>query len=119
MIKLEIKLENKKLQVDINREAAKILTLSVGKVDKYEYLTGEKILPADQRRVIEQAKFTYSPLDKAFEKPITTIKDQGERQLKVLEEHGKQLIKYNNEKLAQVKAGNTYEILLNKIRQIM
>ena len=69
--------------------------------------------------MIEQAKFTYSPLDKAFEEQITTIKDQGERQLKVLEEHGKQLVKYNNEKLAQVKARNIYEILLNKIRQIM
>ena len=42
--------------------------------------------------MIEQAKFTYSPLDKAFEEQITTIKDQGERQLKVLEEHGKQIV---------------------------
>ena len=35
---------------------------------KYEYLSGEEILPSDQSRTIEQAKFTYSPLDKAFEK---------------------------------------------------
>ena len=42
--------------------------------------------------LIKQAKFTYSPLDKAFEEQITTIKDQGERQLKVLEEHGKQIV---------------------------
>ena len=35
---------------------------------KYEYFSGEEILPSDQSRTIEQAKFTYSPLDKAFEK---------------------------------------------------
>ena len=37
-------------------------TLSSGKVDKYEYLTGEEILPFSQKHIIEQAKFTYSPL---------------------------------------------------------
>ena len=36
-----------------------------GKIDKYENLTGEKILPSDQSIIIEQAKFTYSPLSKA------------------------------------------------------
>ena len=41
--------------------------LSSGKIDKYEYLKGEQILPSDQRRVIEQAKFTYSTLGKALE----------------------------------------------------
>ena len=45
--------------------------LSSGKIDKYEYLTGEEILPSDQRRIIEQAKFTYSPLGKAFGKKLT------------------------------------------------
>ena len=40
----------------------------LGKVDKYEYLTGGEILPSDESRIIEQAKFTYSPLGKAFEK---------------------------------------------------
>ena len=56
------------MQYDINREAAKISALSLGKVDKYEYLTGEQIVSYDQSRIIEQAKFTYSPLRKAFEK---------------------------------------------------
>ena len=41
---------------------------SSGKIDRYEYFTGEEILPFDQIRIIEQAKFTYSPLCKAFEK---------------------------------------------------
>ena len=49
-----------------------------GKFDKYEYFTGEEILPSDQNRVMEQAKFTYSPLVKAFEKRRKTIEDQGE-----------------------------------------
>ena len=40
---IEIKIKNEKLQCDINREAAKISALSSGKIDKYEYLTGEEI----------------------------------------------------------------------------
>ena len=67
------KIRDEKLKHDINREAAKISALSSGKVDKYEFLTGEEILPPDQRRVIEQAKFTYSPLGKAFKKQTKTI----------------------------------------------
>ena len=36
---------------------------------KHEYLTGEEILPSQQQQqIMEQAKFTYSPLGKAFEK---------------------------------------------------
>ena len=42
----------------------------IQKIDKYEYLTGEEILPPDQRTVIEQANFSYSALGKAFEKQI-------------------------------------------------
>ena len=53
--------------------------LSSGKFEKYEYLKGEKILPPDQRRVIEQAKFSYSPLGKAFEKQTKTIEEQGKK----------------------------------------
>ena len=63
MIRLEMKKYN-----DINRKAAKISALSSGKTRKYEYLTGEDILPSNQQQLIEQAKFTYSPLGKAFEK---------------------------------------------------
>ena len=53
-----------KLQYDINREAAKISALSSGKIHKYEYFTGEDILPSNQQQITEQAKFTYSPLRK-------------------------------------------------------
>ena len=65
---IDDKIRDEKLQYDSNREAAKISALSSGKIDKYEYLTGEEILPSDQRRAIEQAKFTYSPPVKALEK---------------------------------------------------
>ena len=65
---IEDQIRDEKLQYDINIEAAKISALSSGKIDKYEFLTGEEILPPDQQQIIEQAKFTYSPLGKAFEK---------------------------------------------------
>ena len=52
----------------------------------------------DQSRIIKQAKFTYSPLGKAFEKQIKTIEDQGEKQIKTLEKYGKQLVKYSDDK---------------------
>ena len=44
----------------INGEAAKISALSSGKIDKYEYLIGEEILPSDQSRIMEQAKYIFS-----------------------------------------------------------
>ena len=56
------KIRDEKLQYDIDREAAKISEFSSGKVDKYEYLTGEEIFSSNQRQIIEQAKFAYSPL---------------------------------------------------------
>ena len=71
--------KDEKLQYDINREAAKISDLTSGKIDKYEYLTGEKILPSNQQQIIEEAKFTYYPLGKAFEKQTKAIEDQGKK----------------------------------------
>ena len=61
-------IRDEKLQYDINREAAKISASLLGKIRKYEYLTGEDILLSNQQQIIEQAEFTYSPLGKAFEK---------------------------------------------------
>ena len=82
---IEDQIKDEKLQHDINREAAKISALSSSKLDKYEYLTGEEILPLNQQQIIQQAKFTYSPLGKAFEKQIKTIEDQGKKQVEALE----------------------------------
>ena len=79
-------IRNEKIQYHINREAAKTSALSSGKICKYEYLTGEYILPSNQQQIIGQAKFTYSPLGKAFEKQIKTIEDQGEKQIDALKD---------------------------------
>ena len=77
-------IKDEKLQYNINREAAKISALASGKLHKYEYLTGEDILPSTQQQIIEQTKFTYSPLGKAFDKQIKTIEDQGKKQVDAL-----------------------------------
>ena len=79
-------IRDEKLQYDINREAAKILALSSGKIHKYEYLTGEDILPSNQQQIIEQARFHYSPLGKAFEKQINTIENQGKKHVQELKD---------------------------------
>ena len=79
-------IKDEKLHYDINREAAKILALSSGKIHKYEYLTGKDILPSNKQQIIEQAKFTSSPLGKAFKKQIKTIEDQEERQIDALKD---------------------------------
>ena len=73
---IEDQIRDQKLQYNINTKAAKTSALSSGKIDKYEYLTGEKKLPSNQQQIIKQAKFTYSPLGKAFEKQTKTIEDQ-------------------------------------------
>ena len=65
------------MQCDVNKEAAKVSALSPGKIDKYAYLTDKEILPSDQSRIIEQIKFTYSPLGKTFEKETKTIREEG------------------------------------------
>ena len=59
-------IRDEKPHYDINRKAAEISVLLSGKIDKYEYLTGKKILPSNQQQIIEQAKFTFSTLGKAF-----------------------------------------------------
>ena len=81
---IDKKFRDEKLQYDINREAAKISALSSNKIHKYEYLTGEDILLSSNQEIIEQARFTYSPLGKAFDKQIKTIEDQGKKQVYAL-----------------------------------
>ena len=76
MMTINDQIKDEKLHYDINREAAKTSALSSGKRHKYEYLTGEDILPSTQQQIIEQTKFTYYPLDKVFDKQIKTIEDQ-------------------------------------------
>ena len=107
---LEDQIRDKKLQHDINREAAKISALSSGKTDKYEYLTREEILPSNQQPIIEQTKFTYSPLGKAFKKQIKTIEDQGQKQTDALAD-----LKPRKIKPRETKPGEYSDYLLNKL----
>ena len=60
IITINDQIRNEKLQYDINRKAAEISSLRSGKIDKYEYLTGNDILAFNQQQILEQAKFTYS-----------------------------------------------------------
>ena len=64
----DYKVIDEKLRQDINREAIKISVLSSEEVDKCEFLTGDEILRSNQRQIIEQVKFAYSPLEKSFRK---------------------------------------------------
>ena len=109
-------IRDEKLQYDINREAAKIPALWSGKIHKYEYLTGEDTLPSNQQQIIEQTKFTYFPLGKAFEKQIKTIEDQEQKQIKALEDLKlKEQTKPNEDKYNnQWKAPAIFSYLINK-----
>ena len=111
---IEDQIKDEKLQYDINGEIAKISALSSGKIDKYEYLTGEEILPSNQQQIIQQAKFNYSPLGKAIEKQIKTIKDQGEKQVKAIQD--KQIVnKYDyKDKLLLSKEREIFKNIYNK-----
>ena len=108
---IEDQIKDEKLQYDINREAAKISALSSGKLDKYEYLTGEEILPS-LYKYYQQAKFNYAPLGKTLEKQRKTIEDQGEKQVDALKTSYKKLPsikdfvpieKFNPEIIAEIK----------------
>ena len=109
---IDDKIEDENLQYDINREAAKLSVLSTGKTNKYEYLTGEEILPFNQKQRIEKAKFNYSPLGKAFKKQLRiekakfnysplgkafkkqiNIEDQGKKQVNALKDLNKDIYK--------------------------
>ena len=111
---IEDQIKDEKLQYNINREAAKISALSSGKIDKYEYLTGEEILPSNQQQITEQAKFAYSPLGKAFEKQTKTIEDQGKKQIKTIQDKSLEKIKRYSD------YDNDYkkELLLSKDRNL-
>ena len=114
---IEDQVKDEKLQYDINREAAKISALSSGKLDKYEYLTGEEILPSNQQQIIQQAKFNYSPIGKALEKQRKTIEDQGEKRVVALES-----LKDSDKKLTPIKDFIPTEYLnseiINEIKRI-
>ena len=69
------------------------------------------MLPSNQQQIIQQAKFNYSPLGKAFEKQTNTIEDQGKKQVKALQD--KQIVNINN-----YKDDYKDKLLLSKEREI-
>ena len=77
--KVNQKIEHEKLEYGINRAAPKVFALSSGKINKYGYLTDEKMLPPRQHKIVEQAKFTFLPLDNALGKQVKTIEELGEK----------------------------------------
>ena len=88
-------IRDERLQHDINKGTTKQSALSSGKIDRCEYLPSEEVLPSDQRRVIKQAKFTYSPLENSLEKERKNNWRQGKKQIKAIEDHGKQSVESN------------------------
>ena len=97
---LDRKIMQNEAQYDLDRKAAKISALSSNNLDKYEYLTGEDL--GLKPSTVEQAKFEYSPLGKIFNKELDkddqkeglfkrlkNIEDKNEKQLKAIEDHGK------------------------------
>ena len=88
---LNRKIKQNKSQYDLDREAAKISSLSSNNLDKYELLTGEDL--DLKSSTIEQATFEYSPLRKIFNKGLSE-EDKKEGILKGLKN-----IKDKNEEL--------------------
>ena len=82
-------------------------------MDKYEYVIGEEILPCNQRQIIEQAKFAYSPLEKAFEKQI-------EKQVGVLKSLDLSNNKYELKKIEGIFPQNLMNDLIRlKLKEIV
>ena len=111
------RIRDEKLPYDVNRKAAKVSALYTGKIDKYEYLTGKQILPSNIQQIIEQIKFTYSPLGKGFGRQIKTTQDQRERGgdiLKDLKGYNKQLANDYEDKLLISNDREIFKNIYNK-----
>ena len=121
---IEDHVRGEKLQYDINREADKIAAISSGKIDNYEYLTGEKILLSIKRQITEQGKFNYSSLGRAFEKQVKTIEDQRKTQAEGLENLKPKELKKGtqgtfDDKNDQSRASKIFNDLIEKRKSIM
>ena len=85
-----------KIDDKIRDEKAKLSPLSSGKIDKYEYLTSNEILPSDQKQIIEQAKFTYPPLGNAFQKQQKRTEEQRRKQVVAIANQNKRLATFKS-----------------------
>ena len=114
-------------QYDLNRKEAKISEFSSGNLDKYEYLTGEVV--NYKPRIVEQAKFDYSPLSKFFNKGLKQ-EDKKEgllKRLKNTEDKNKEKLKAIKDKTENIKEVTGFvkeplsleaKALIDKIRSI-
>ena len=70
-------------------------------------------MPSTQQQIIEQAKFAYSPLGKAFEKQTKKIEDQGKKQIDALAD-----LKPMKIKPREPKPNEYSDYFLNKMMEI-
>ena len=61
---IDDQIKSEKIQNDINREAAKISALPLGRINKYKYLTDEEILPSKEKQIIEQLNLLIHCLER-------------------------------------------------------
>ena len=66
-----------------------------------------------------ETKFTCSPSGKALEKQTKLIENQGEKQIKAIKEHGKQLVESNALVKNDYDNENNYKFLLKQIIYMM
>ena len=86
-----IRIRVKNYSMILIEKLQKYQPLSSDKINKHEYLTRGEILSSNQKKKkIQQAKFTYSPLEKSFEKQ-TKITEDHVKVLKSLESSEKRL----------------------------
>ena len=126
---LDDKIKANKDQYDLDREAAKISALSRGELEKYEYLTGEDL--GYKPDVIQKAKFEYYPLGKVFNKALDesdkkegllkrlkNIEGKNEQQLQAIKDQGKKqldVIERQKENTPKIIGENKILYLKNKI----
>ena len=79
---IDDKIRDEKSQYDINRAAAKVSVLSSDKIDRYEYQTNEEILPPQQHKLIEHAKFLIHHLERPPKNKERLLKSRRESNLK-------------------------------------
>ena len=91
-------------QYDLDKKSARISTLPSNNLDKYEYLTGEKLVLKPS--TAEQAKFVYSALGKIFNKGLDKDEDKKEgllKRLKIIEDKNEELLKTTKNKTEDIK----------------
>ena len=108
----------------IRLEMKNYSTILIEKLPKYQPYhqaklismnTGQETLPSNQKQIIEQAKFTYSPLGKAFEKQIKTIEDQRKKQVKALEYLKPKKLEANKDKSDDTEMPSMNKEIFNKL----